>query len=402
MKEFYLYYEDEVKNQFVIISSETNIIKKVTWEEKKQMNPSYCMMSGYEPTKEGLATYMQDFKIWVTELARDKKHYINVLHYNNLHGLVYCTFKRFAKGYYEHHEKITAEEIAWFDMCYNAGLQYCDEGTYNSYGYDFELFYLNILDSKSFMIPTKPGKATFLNELPKMENLQEGFYRVRITSENENFKKIFAFSKHHVYHYRSLYHALKYKDEFDVDIKLIKSHKTNAYLYDEDCLQPANKIFHDLKKVILYLKRKYPKNRLVKFIGSGVWGHLSMRNTIFKTSEEIESEKIDVGFDDTSDYIILDKKIYGGGAKSKELYELLDSKSPLKTSIRLKPFLTAYARNKTARVALKDIDNVIRIHTDGLVFKKKHDEFITEELKAEDKTTGKIKWTHCNEYKKID
>lgn len=398
MKEFFVYYRDEVKNVFVTLSSETHLIKKVPWEELIKMKPHYAMLKGYEPTKEGLVQYMRDFKIWMKELKGDNRHYIDVLRYDSLDGLVTCSFYRYAKGRYEHHEKITAKEMYWFDLCYNAGIQYCKPGKHNSYGYDFQFFYLNILDSKGFFIPNKAGKEVFLKEIPKKEDLQEGFYRVRISCDNNDFRKIFSFSKHHVYNFRSLYHALKYRSQFDVKIELITTHKTNAYIYDKDSLEPCNKIFHDLKKVMTYLKGKYPKNRLVKFIASGVWGHLSAQNIINKTADQINDEDLDVGVDYTSDYMMIDKKFYG----EKEVYQLLNCKNPCKTNLRLKPFLTAYARNKTARVALKDLDSVIRIHTDGLVFNKKHDDFVTDELKPEGKTTGLIDWVHCNSYSKVE
>ena len=71
-----------------------------------------------------------------------------------------------------------------------------------------------------------------------------------------------------------------------------------------------------------------------------------------------------------------------------------------KYNLRLKSWITAYGRNKTADVALLDIDNVIRVHTDGIVFKKKQD-FDILNLIPEDKTTGKIHWKNVNTYEKV-
>jgi hypothetical protein len=68
--------------------------------------------------------------------------------------------------------------------------------------------------------------------------------------------------------------------------------------------------------------------------------------------------------------------------------------------MRLKPFLTSFGRAKIADIAKKNIDSVVRIHTDGIAFNKKMDFDIPGFLK-EDKTTGLINWKHINHYDKI-
>ena len=83
-----------------------------------------------------------------------------------------------------------------------------------------------------------------------------------------------------------------------------------------------------------------------------------------------------------------------------EYYKLLNTKEPYKLPIRLKPFLTSYGRNKTARVALRMIDHVIRIHTDGLCFDKPYT-VKSENLLPEDKTTGHIRFKNVNNYERL-
>ena len=62
--------------------------------------------------------------------------------------------------------------------------------------------------------------------------------------------------------------------------------------------------------------------------------------------------------------------------------------------------MLSYARNKIAEVALKDIDNVIRIHTDNVTFKK-DPKLDIPNLLREDKTSGMIEWLHANGYNHI-
>ena len=73
---------------------------------------------------------------------------------------------------------------------------------------------------------------------------------------------------------------------------------------------------------------------------------------------------------------------------------------------RIKPFLLARARYNTASVALLHIEDVIRIHTDCIVYNKQHDDVLTKfttfpRLVKEKKTNGLIKWTNFNNYEHL-
>jgi hypothetical protein len=70
---------------------------------------------------------------------------------------------------------------------------------------------------------------------------------------------------------------------------------------------------------------------------------------------------------------------------------------PYRYNFRLKSFLTAYGRVKIAEVALTNIENVIRIQTDGIVFNKQV-KLCFPLLVKDDKTTGLIKWINVNQY----
>ena len=65
----------------------------------------------------------------------------------------------------------------------------------DSYSYDYSFNYPKCMCSDKLMIPNKPGKEYKLEQLPSLENLKVGYYRVKITCENDDFKKLFAFSK---------------------------------------------------------------------------------------------------------------------------------------------------------------------------------------------------------------
>jgi len=63
------------------------------------------------------------------------------------------------------------------------------------------------------------------------------------------------------------------------------------------------------------------------------------------------------------------------------------------------PFIS---RIKTARVALKKLDKVIRIHTDCVVFNEPFNYKGITGLVEEKKTSGMIEWKNVNVYKKVE
>ena len=130
-------------------------------------------------------------------------------------------------------------------------------------------------------------------------------------------------------------------------------------------------------------------------ISSSIWGHLSESKTISVEKENIHKYDVDLSTD--ADYQIIDLIFKQDGST---LYELLDTKNPYKHPMRLKPFITSYGRNKTARVALRMIDNVIRIHTDGICFNKPYT-LKSEHFHADDKYTGRLKFNSIKSYERL-
>jgi hypothetical protein len=63
----------------------------------------------------------------------------------------------------------------------------------------------------------------------------------------------------------------------------------------------------------------------------------------------------------------------------------------------MKPFLTSYARNRIAKVAMIDIDNVVFIHTDASVFKTPQVMGCIKHIYPEEKTTGNLRFKRINQ-----
>lgn len=371
---------------------------------------------GYTDSDEDLARYGRDIKIACDELKTSKDitfdyitpykrkdntlmartHQKNIETVFNMLATITNPLTNEKIRNYAHHEPITYEEHQWFSKCNNGGLQYSTTGIYDSYGYDFSNYYGSILASTEFKIPTKAGKPRKFTVIPKY--LHFGFYNVKIECDNPDFKKIFAFSKDNVYTSYSLEFAQKVQDRFNIKIELVQDVEFNAYTYLKECLISSSEIFKKWHETILKLKKQFPKNILIKMLSSSLWGHLSRKNAIRRTEEEIEEQNLSIGISDKADYIIQDYVINDDGSA---YYKLINSKNPYFYNLRLKPFITSFGRVKTGSIALNHIEKVLRIHTDSICYDEKMNLNI-ENFIPEDKTTGIIEFKNINNYTKID
>jgi len=362
-----------------------------------------------EKTDEFALKYLERFDAWCEEIKdvpyRGFDYRKSFLDSTNVSRF----FNYYCLKHYKHHEQISPKECIWMNKCNNGGTMYLnpdyEDTTVKSYGYDFRGYYGLLLNSDKLMIPSKQGTELTLDTLPTKKKLKYGYYHVRITCEDDDFRKIFAFSRNDVYLDISLKQAMTYQKAYNVSIELVDDGEPNAYIYDEDDMVSLKTITNEWYKVINKMKTSFPKNKLVKHLMSTAWGTLNQKNIVSKTLSEIDEMIANgktVGMSDTNDYMILDEKTYldSDGNEIKTLYVLLVNESPCKFNIRLKPYITALGRNMIGEIARENLDGVIRIHTDGIVFNCKM-EFDDDDLIPEDKTTGKIHWKNVNGYEKV-
>ena len=366
---------------------------------------SFELMKGYKPTDEDLKRYAEDFKKWCDEL-KDPENFLTI-DYSNYVSHSYAvrnTYKRLKKNKFKNVEDIKFSKIGktehhYFSMCNNGPLMYCQKYEGPSYGYDYKQYYPTILAAKTFQVPTKKGKAMALDTekiISDGENLPYGFYFVGITSKNPNAKKIFSFSKKDLYTHYSVQFAWKYKDTFNFEFEFYDKDQNNCYVYDEADLVPGSLVFGNWKNKLTKLRKKYPKNKLLKHLLSSAWGQFTGYKAIYKTYSDIKKEGLDVGPTLKSEYVVLDHH----KTPTEDYYKLYSAKDPYKMGeARIKSFMSSFARIRIAETAIYGgIDDVIRIHTDNVTFKCNKDEKMkNRDIKPEDKTTGNLKWTRINE-----
>lgn len=398
----YIIYFPQDNGLFRCINSKT---RELTTEINLPRDTTkFTMLKYNDNTKcdKDLIDYLDLFKQWVDEIRYSGIGFFRYdMCYNDQTATIRF-FNRTCLKNYKDHEAITYEEYKWMQQTPNYGIQYLDkkDSIIEGYSYDFKNFYGLVMNS-SKLIPTRPGKEYKLKKLPKV--LKHGFYHILIESTNDNFYKIFSFSKDDIYLHEDVERALKFKDVYEVSVNLICDGNPNAYLYeDEDLVELksiTNEWFKDLKK----LKAKFPKNRLVKQLFSSVWGSLNQKNILQLSLEEIMTNpkyKDKVGIDDDDEYQILEFHEFEPHTNKESYYDILQKDKPYKHSIRLKSHITSYARAMVSEIILKDIDNVLRVHTDGIIFKNEM-ELNNKLIVPEDKTTGRLHFIDNNCYKNL-
>jgi len=414
--EYYTYFEIGNSKNYRMWNSLTNDV--FTVERLSNNKNQFYLPSklGYESTDEDLIKFGQELKKDADELALDpifaasknSFHYIQEFQFKNgdkfyrSHNRnVMSFFNLFSpKAIVESFENYSLTEVKYYEDCYNGSLQFCEPGTYQSYGYDYSNQYGRCLAAKHFEFPMSQGTEKYISKLPNKNKIEFGIYRVIITSNDPNIRKVFSFSKKHTYTHTDIIHAINLKEiGFEINIDLRTDLDKNCLIYTKNQLIDGDKVFGKWCKTITDLKKKYPKNMLLKFLGSSLWGHLSEFNEKRIDKSEIDNYSMDWEDNEDVEWIIQDKHYKKDGSF---FYTVVNRLQPYKTNFRLKPFITSFCRMKIATTALLDIDNVIRIHTDNVTLKEPLDlDMASKYLLPEKKTTGLICWRSVNDYEKL-
>ena len=386
MPEKFIIYYIKGNDYIVIHSDDDKIIYQMdTLPSKSEYNRfTILRSSGHLATLEGLRNFYNDFCKWNNQLLENKYWTFSYSSSFSHYGATLALFKNLKIDVDT--DNIDNTECEWIEKCYNAGIIYSKEGTYeNAYGYDFSFNYPTILASEDFKFPIKKGVEVFIKKIPdRLSNIQSGYYRVKITCDNPEFRKVFAFSKHNVYTNTSLRFAIEQKERFGVKIELIIDDKPNLYSYKSTAMITGHKIFNRWFLKLTQIKKAYPDNKLVKHLASSLWGSLSRKIYYHRTKEDIIKE----GLLDNNEYDIADEIVdrYTGEHIH---YKLIKFSHRYATNYRLKPFITAFARNKIGKVVLNDVDGCVRVIVDGVIFKN---ELKTrpDDLKEDLKNTGNL------------
>ena len=156
--------------------------------------------------------------------------------------------------------------------------------------------------------------------------------------------------------------CLEYNKYYEGKIEL-EFMSNQALMYND--LIDSSDVFYIWYVNLWKLKKEMPTNKLIKKLASSAWGELQSQKKFWKTEEEVIEEKLDIGFEYENDYHIEEIRTKPSG----DIYRLINLKKDIyEFQFRLKAFLTDFGRVKIAKIALQNINNVVRIQTDSITY----------------------------------
>lgn len=217
--------------------------------------------------------------------------------------------------------------------------------------YDFVSHYPALMASAQQRYPMDVGtlKTITNEEFDEMRCFKYGLYHVEVFNTD---KRVWVKNYDHWYTHTDLNFAndhLKYK------MRIIQDGKPNALLYDPSSLVSGRDLFGPLVKYLFKYKKEGVKE--VKIFLNTLWGALCQTNK-WKSEITNDTKEYKQG-NNFLTYTIKNGKVIADCVNVSNFYDT--------NFARIKPFLLSFGRIKTAKVILKNIDNVVRINTDGFI-----------------------------------
>jgi hypothetical protein len=412
-KDTKIYYECIETNSLITFDGKTIKEEKLDNRDIKNYN-YYHMFKGYERKHEDLIRFYNDFKQNIKEINDENKKIVYDKYYNHNKAVQYI-FELFEtvsmKIYIEDKQKVSWLESLFLERVKSCGLMTYSEEFMNkpiiNFGYDFSSYYPHLLGSSyyNFEFPYKQGKLSKIMDTKK--KLKYGVYDVKITTNDKNLLKIFMLNNENTYTHYEIQFLLRYKKVFKFEMEFLDK-EYNALVYDDTDIIESKKICSNWFINLYNIKSKHPKNKVIKHLLASLHGSLSMYKRITVKGDEVKQYKGQISyFNDEAEtqYKILDRFYINNEFQ----YHIVNKDEIYNNELaRIKPFLTAFGRIQIAKWVIENnlLDNVIRIHTDGIVFNKEID---LNELKGEYKPkieqkyfNLKMIWYNCiyNEFNK--
>jgi hypothetical protein len=263
-------------------------------------------------------------------------------------------FNRYSKDVFP--ESIGQNEAYWLEQSTISAMMFAESYEGEGYDYDIVSMYPSILQSKYFLIPVKTGEFKKLDQLQNI--LTFGIYRCKI--EQLVNKKRFKYNPTNYYTHIEINRARN----LNLQIELIQDDQPNALVYSRDKLVNSHLIFGKYINILFKLKQEGVTR--AKSIINILWGLLSeykVKRQVIKNDETIVippaeyiREITPYGDEDTCTFI---KTI-----NSKRIYKY--------NYARMATFLLSKGRELIMKHADSIIDDVVYLHTDGIITKHKH------------------------------
>jgi hypothetical protein len=248
-------------------------------------------------------------------------------------------------------EQIESYEVDIFEACRGA-LIWAEKYKGIAYKYDICSEYPSLMVSSQHKYPIGKGtlKTFTTEEFDELTFYSFGIYHVKVWDID---KRLFKENHENWYTHTDLNYA---KTKLKLKISLIEDDEPNALLYDNSKLMTGKKLFGPFVNYLFEFKKAGHKE-IKKYLNC-LWGTLSQADVMsVKTDKIFAKQKIMKITPDNDGNLTFDFVL-------KHKYYELDF-------ARIKPFLFSYGRTKISNVILSNIDDVVRLHTDGFMCKSK-------------------------------
>ena len=341
---------------------EKEITKKEFLKMQDEQSKKYTLIRLNKYSKhKTLENVYNETKLQREELLKASNNKIDIYRFRNLNDMILGQFRMRSEALTEP-ENINAQEAVYISNAYKGGLMWC-ETNYECelFEYDINSMYSSAMCNQYFHFPIKSGHFTKITQdsFMKLEYFKYGIYKcIVINNEDEKFNKLFRFNDLNYYTHYDLTRA----KELKFDITMIEDNEANALLYNKDDLICGNKIFSKYINYFYEMKKNKltPESGVSKIILNKLHGLLCERNLIFKTGtkeDPIDASKID---------IVKMKRSMNGNID----VAYSDGKLFKTNYARIGAWLNSFCRMRISRIAFDYIDNIKKIHTDGIYLDK--------------------------------
>ena len=363
LSDFYRKHNEGNTNFLVAVKETVKYIDSNGEEKKKLKEPEDVINKRVD---EALAMQKDGYEI----LGKDARGALNPFHSNFQARPMACHY------WYKHAPKCISNcdefmlgEDRWLVNSLKGGLLYAKKCELDKcYEHDFNSFYSSLMLECDFI--TRAGKWETYNVMPKLDEDKDTYtiWRCKIKGfDRRLFYRSGRPDKKHMYCGSDVITA----QEEGYKIEMIIDGRSNCLRYDENTRIPGHEVFEKFVKDMYKLKLQgcfYAKEMI-----NSLWGYLTMKNLIeYRTNRgEVKIADGDLIKRIYPDYYDKKKK------KQHYLIQAYDCNASKLQLLKFKyarfgPFLTALGRRKMYKLVKKiGVDNVYRIHTDGVACSKR-------------------------------
>ena len=258
---------------------------------------------------------------------------------------------------------VNPKEYDWLEEATKGGFIWANnkfEGKIKQY--DINSFYPSIMQS-NMMFMMKEGKFKTIDKLKK--KLKYGIYRCYITGDIDY--RLFKPNDNHYYTHIDIKRAR----QLEYDIELIQDDEPNFLYYDDSKGMTGEDLFKDFNTYLYHYKvNKDEPKAYIKAILTSLYGQLTQSNIISRILNindeyEIDGEVLDC-------HSVGDNKIKITYVNKENGYKGILP--------RLKPFLLSKSRYDLSNLIEEDIDNIVRVQTDGFMTTSDYEYELSSEI----------------------